>query len=348
MPLYSWCEELEERISIPPCFQNYEQSVFTLSCWFLHSWELKSYLYSCTIHAVTQTHIWCNFCLLHLIKFPIAVWDAGKIKITICSQCRISFLLSFHTQRLLVLCPLIFGSIPDFWEHPCTAHPCTATPPQWNPAFQILNFCQSKHWGTSHLSGFSTAWEGFWSGKKRNQLPDKKSRIVKKTTWRIFSFEKKNPEIKKLDFFYFFQIRTLIYLRWVLERFFDWSKNYWRIFTSFLCLSLAWVLFSTLICDFAHLVWGSTLFWHGPVSDYFFSCSTSTKNKRTTFFFFFFFKLKFRTKSLFFFLFSWLNFSGKLLCSVFISCRLGQYHLCFQSWAAAVRTSIFFPESISF
>lgn len=127
MSLYSWCQELEERISI---FQNYEQSVFTLSCWFLHSWELKSYLYSCTIHAVTQTRIWCNFCLLHLIKFPIAVWDAGKIKITICSQCRISFFSVLpHPEAPGALSP-------DFWEHPwflgaslhCSSLHCHSTP----------------------------------------------------------------------------------------------------------------------------------------------------------------------------------------------------------------------------
>lgn len=37
-----------------------------------------------------------------------------------------------------------------------------------------------------------------------------------------------------------------------------------------------------------------------------------------------------------------IEFPSELLCSIFISCRLGQYHLGFKSWAAAVRTSIFF------
>lgn len=40
MSLYTPCQELGERISIPPCFQNNKHSVPTHNCWFLYSWEL--------------------------------------------------------------------------------------------------------------------------------------------------------------------------------------------------------------------------------------------------------------------------------------------------------------------
>lgn len=224
------------------------------------------------------------------------------------------------------LCSLILGA---------SLH-CTLLIPAltWNSAFQVLNPELLKQ-----MKKISPGCVWNCLGMEKKKSPSwQKPRSVKKTAWRIFSFGKKPWNLKTGFIFFFLQIRTLIYLRWVFESFLTDLKGYWRIFY-FLplpLLGLSFVLhFNLPACSprvTFHLVLTCPCVW------------------------LFLFLLNFYKEQPLFYsssernpcFVSLIEFLRELQCSVFISCRLGQYHLCFKSWAAAVRTSIFFQSPSAF
>lgn len=133
----------------------------------------------------------------------------------------------------------------------------------------------------------------------------------------------------------------MIYLRWGFESLLTDLRTTWGVFffLPLLLLGLNFVLhFNFSVCS------PCTCSEALPCSDMplclliSFFCSTFIKNNL------FFIQVQNEIP----FLFSWLNFSVNSWCSVFISCRLGEYHLCFKSWASAFRTSVFFQSPSAF
>lgn len=189
----------------------------------------------------------------------------------------------------------------------------------------------NKHYRRCLLPVFRTAWKLFWQGGKK-KVSWQKSKSVKETPLRTFYFEKK-VKIKNCDFFWNKNIDLFEVSFWESS---DWSKDYWRFFffLPLLLLDLNSVPhFNFSICS--------------PCS-----CSEALPCSDMPLCLIISFLLNFYKKQpLFYSSSEWnpffvfmIKFFSELLCSVFISCRLGQYHLCFKSWT----TSVFFQSPPAF